>query len=703
MDIKRKLSIIIIVLGIVFIFSLDVFDLFSHGYYTESVSMSDIYEGDLQGVVNLSEEDSVKVQFTPIKKHFAGFVIYLTEQSENNSGNIVLKTSDESGKIIEQISVDISQIENEYEYKIRTKKHYKKDHTYFLEIKSQECKNVPKMLLIDSRYLTEESIENNLLLGYAYEESTFTNTEKVLITIFLISILLILISYLHRDVCMYVCMGRIGVFIFLATIMSWNFNFNSLDNNNLLFEDFQSSSEGLVVGSIAAEQDEMWEYLKTGLADYINITGDYYTLSDHTFLTNENWNNGYHRSENKILLSDSDYTKSFLYPENYIKFSNGQICKIIDVTEEGIYFIVTLESERPLNQWVYGDLSEAVFLNQYKNEVVRATGKNYQSQYGLQGKIYRHLARWFELDMLKLLTAIGTAYTLLLIVYLIAVKYDKFMASVFYVVFLLSPWIVNFSNNMYWVEFTWFLPMAVGLLCAWKVKDKKIRIFSYVLAFLFIMIKCLCGYEYISVVMMGLIQFLLVDLILAVVSKNKEHIRLLFRTIFILGICALIGFGAAICIHAPVKSGGDILAGIKLIIENDVLRRTYGMDLNKVIDNNIERMAIYSSSWEVLCKYFKFDTEIITGVAGNLFPLLCIAPLIIFLLEKKNNKLNLELFAMYCISFITTITWFILAKSHSYVHTHMNFVLWYFGFVQICIFIILKKLSNYFNKDKSAF
>lgn len=30
--------------------------------------------------------------------------------------------------------------------------------------------------------------------------------------------------------------------------------------------------------------------------------------------------------------------------------------------------------------------------------------------------------------------------------------------------------------------------------------------------------------------------------------------------------------------------------------------------------------------------------------------------------------------------------------AHSYVHTHMNYVLWYFGFVQICIYILCKQV-----------
>lgn len=101
------------------------------------------------------------------------------------------------------------------------------------------------------------------------------------------------------------------------------------------------------------------------------------------------------------------------------------------------------------------------------------------------------------------------------------------------------------------------------------------------------------------------------------------------------------------------------------------------------------------------CAYFHFSTEIIQGVTGNLFSLICIIPLCIFAYEIKNKNLNYELLMMYIIFFLTSISWFCLAKSHSYIHRHMNFVLWYFGFIQTCFYIIIKKFASAFESLKS--
>lgn len=207
--------------------------------------------------------------------------------------------------------------------------------------------------------------------------------------------------------------------------------------------------------------------------------------------------------------------------------------------------------------------------------------------------------------------------------------------------------------------------------------------------------KCLCGYEYITTIMMGAISFLLVDLIQAVFKKDRKKGIILFRTIFIIGIMAIAGFAVAICIHAMLRGNGNIQEGIQEIIKQDVLRRTNGADLNEF--DVVYWNSFNASVWETLCQYFRFETEIITGVAGNLFPILSIIPLCIFVYDYKIRRMERELVAMYIVFFLTTISWFCLAKSHSYIHTHMNYVLWYFGFIQICLYIIVNRIVKAYN------
>ena len=318
--------------------------------------------------------------------------------------------------------------------------------------------------------------------------------------------------------------------------------------------------------------------------------------------------------------------------------------------------------------------------------------KPYLSQVGLQGYIFSFLYNnlSFSTEILYIINCTLMAIVVMAICILLGKKYNKLMSIVFYIVFLLSPWICAFARNLYWVEFTWFLPMLIGLYCAINLNNRRKRVLCYILTYVFILIKCLCGYEYISTIMLGSVQFLLADLAINLMANKPKQVKQTFLTIFFIGILSMAGFMTAICIHAVLKGDGDIAIGIKNIYEQDVLRRTFGGSMNDFGYGYLD--SFNASIYETLRIYFHFDTEIITGLSGNLFPLLCIIPIFLFISEYKKEKNNIELIVIYSVCFITSVSWFVLAKAHSYIHTHMNYVLWYFGYIQVCIYVICQKI-----------
>lgn len=692
---KKLISLIILVALMIFVVCVDIADVFTHGFVCESMGIDDVYVDDVQGTIELSLQD-YQLRFSPSKRHFAGFQLYFDDIPAGEDGKLILTIEDAQGKALEIVT--LHQYELNRLFRVQTRKPLQKGRIYTLTISAEAFEQAPTMMLVDGACLTGESIDDNLLIGYAYHESTFGTGEKILLTVFAVSLALIALAAANHTSDWFRWGRSVGVFLLLTAVMSWNFCFGSLDNANSNFESFQSDSDALVTGAIEAARDEVWI---GGLAIYSDIDGShYYQKGDISYPTKDDWIQGYHCTESKVRLRVSEYSGEYAVTGNHIQFANGDIFQITDTGYDNGWYIVTLDAGRPLNHWKYGNLSDAAFMDAQKNEVPKGFCHRYLSQYGLQGKVYRHLEKFLSIDTLRVLTAIGTACTLMIVVYLIAARYNSLMAGVYYYVFLLSPWIVNFARNLYWVEFTWFLPMAAGLLCSWKYESRRVRIVTYCLAFLTILLKCLCGYEYISTIMMGLIQFLLVDMILAAVNGEQQKTMLLLRTIFWVGVAALAGFAVAICLHAPLKSNGNLLEGIALIVQNDVLRRTYGGDLNIYEPASVMGMSICSSVWEVLRKYYSFSTEIITGVPGNLFPLLNLVPLAIFACDAKQKKLNLQWVLMYAVFLITPISWFILAKAHSYIHTHMNFVLWYFGFIQICLYIIAAKIADTMKQNK---
>lgn len=691
---KTAIILSLILIGIL-IFLIGPLDYFSHGFFSEVVNYEDIDQDDFLGCVDLSQQD-YQLMFTPAKANFAGFEINLINQP-NNTGAIILTVTDQNGKLTDKISVDVGNIQSEVWYKVPTNKKINVGTTYTLTIHAENCTSAPLLQLVDSDYIGAESNSDNLLIGFAYRKSTFTVQQRILISLLMLAIGGIVASFAWKNEQKRTFFQSLSGFVLLLTVLAWNFSFNSLDTQNTwTFTDFQVDSETLVSSHIVAQKNGVDINYRYGLGRYIGTNGYLYSYSQ-TYLTDENWQNGYSKSAPQILVYSNEYTRSVAVIGNYIRFANEDVLLITDVADDGTWLTITFQYEKPLRKAYFGDLSEITFLDANYNELPKGMVGWYSAQFGLHGKIFRRLSKYFSIETLHLLCSLATAFVLVAICYLISQKYNLLFAGVFYVTFLLSPWIVNFARNLYWVEFTWFIPMAIGLFCSKNIDKRLCRIVSYLGATASIALKCLCGYEYISTIMMGLITFLLVDFVEAVVAKERGKQVLLFRTTLIIGVSALLGFAIAICLHASIRANGNgIIEGIKEIFFNDVLRRTYGADINLFSRfTGLEAEAVNASMWEVLCKYFRFDTQIITGVPGNLFPVLCLIPLVIFVSDYKKKQTNYRKIAMYIVCFCSTISWYVLAKCHSYVHTHMNFVLWYFGFVQVCLYVIFEKLANW--------
>ncbi len=698
---KHKIGLIVSTLiMIIAIIVLGPMDAFTHGFFYDEIDCSQIAEDDFKDRVDL-ENGEYEMIFSPQDPHMVGFEIYLINQSDGNTGKLHMTIMDLDRNEIDSIVVDLNKIKSESWYKVYTNVELKEGEEYLLRFSAVDCAITPHLQSVDSKYLPDETLSGNILLAYAYARPTFTFQNKIILSMFIIAVWMMICAGFLPE-------GKkkvsriIAICILLTSILAWNYMYNSMDNQNISFSGFQADSETLVTGVIYAEQEGVYfrgENEKGfGLGRYYDLKG---LLSSYTldYITDDNWLNGYLRAECAIIVNSNIYSKEVAVTGNYIGFDNGETLQIVDVVDNGTNIVIYLNSDEILTSAKYGSLDDVTFYNADLQPLEASRVIAYVSQYGLQGKVFRHLAGYMEDDQaianLNLLCSIATALVFVLITMLLAMKYNKLMSGCFFVTFWLSPWIVNFARNLYWVEFTWFIPMLVGLFCAWKINNRKCRTASYIAAFIAVFGKCLCGYEYISVVMMGLIAFLLVDFILSISKKDKVQVKLLFRTIVIVGITALLGFMAAICVHAPLKGNGSIIVGIKNIFEQDVLRRTVGGDLNGFSETMLA--SLNASIWETYCKYFHFGTEVITGMAGNLFPLLCVVPLSIFAYEYKAKRLNVELVSMYIVFFLTSISWFCLAKGHSYIHTHMNYVLWYFGFVQTCLYIIVNKIRETFS------
>jgi hypothetical protein len=683
---------ILITIGfVVMILCIGPFDIFFHGFYCETKEYDQIYEEDLQSLPLL--EQNFEQVFVPQKRHFAGVSMYLAGSETETAGELLLRIYDEKGTCMDQALVHLESVQLDEWHPVYMGKRLKAGETYTLQICTQNRQEPLHLKLVDADYLPEETIKGNLLVGYAYGESTFDFQEKTLIILFLVAVWLFLF---RKQVRLPFIQGiggtEIARFLFLTILLTWNYSFNSMNHGNEAFVDFHARGETLVMGCVYAEHGGvvLHEY---GLGRYTDIKG---TLSNYTtdFLTDENWEHGYSRTEPMIAVANHPFTKRTCVVGNTIRFANGDAFVIEQITEKKKYLYLALSAEQALLEGKYGSLSEVQFLDQEGKVLKGGMLEDYESQYGLQGKVFRTLARYMEFEKvltnLRFLCSLGTAVIFTLLVLALAYKYNTVLAFSFYLVFWLSPWVVNFAHNLYWVEFTWFLPMLIGIICSIKLEDKRYRLSCYGAVMIAVLGKSLCGYEYITNVMLGGITFFVLDFVNAVREKDKERGKLIFCTTFWFGLFSLLGFLLAICMHGKLRGNGDILAGIQSILEQDVLRRVGGGEMG-----NFEPVywdSLNTSVWETLGRYFHFSTEVLAGIPGNVFPLLCSTPVGIFLYRYKKGTINWKDVWMYLTFFTVCVSWFVLAKPHSYIHLHLNYVLWYFGYVQICIYIIVKQV-----------
>jgi hypothetical protein len=156
---------------------------------------------------------------------------------------------------------------------------------------------------------------------------------------------------------------------------------------------------------------------------------------------------------------------------------------------------------------------------------------------------------------------------------------------------------------------------------------------------------------------------------------------------------ALLGFFCALLMHANLRGDGNIINGVVAIYKEDVRRSTLAGWSEVYGANN--KGSMDASLMDVIISYFKRDEDIISGISGKFFPLLSVLPLLIFSYNGIKKKVEIRDGVLYVVSFLTSISWFVLGKSHSAMHGFLNFVLWNFGYIQICFYIIIKQFLNW--------
>jgi hypothetical protein len=149
---------------------------------------------------------------------------------------------------------------------------------------------------------------------------------------------------------------------------------------------------------------------------------------------------------------------------------------------------------------------------------------------------------------------------------------------------------------------------------------------------------------------------------------------------------SVLGFLTALLFHGYIRND-DIIEGVITTLRGDALKYTsVGSRITGIAKGSdtslLSLIEIYMLNWKT--SIFFFYNEKFQEFAVLL--LLALAACISRYLAS-DGATRFYYISLLLAGLAPPLSWFILLKTHSVIHTHLNFVLWYFGTVQFCCYI----------------
>ena len=326
----------------------------------------------------------------------------------------------------------------------------------------------------------------------------------------------------------------------------------------------------------------------------------------------------------------------------------------------------------------------------------------YNSQPGGQGMIFSVLDRLipfsqqFKLNFFYILTALLSAVALTFIINWFYEEFGLLTAILVLGSTLLSHWLTVFGKNLWWSLWAFYLPMIAVLYYLKNYRDaEKHHITKFcMLIFIAVSIKCFInGYEYITTT---LIMMITPCIYYAILDKwNKDQcLKLTFATAIGSGVAIFLSV-IMLCYQIGAVKGGFI-DGIEHVIWS-FGKRTYGdaEDFPPVYAASLDAGTIGVVITYLNGVFFDLNNYISIKdgfVSKNIFKIryyylivLFIPTTVLLLLNRKemreeHRKQFSALFWTTWFSILAPLSWFVIFKAHSYIHTHMSFLLWQMPF-----------------------
>jgi hypothetical protein len=350
-----------------------------------------------------------------------------------------------------------------------------------------------------------------------------------------------------------------------------------------------------------------------------------------------------------------------------------------------------------------GQIQEDVIKSQYEayyKNLNFETFSPYYSQIGFQGitlSIFDRITPFSSeknIKMLKLLNSMLFALTLSIIIIWFYLEFGLTISVTVLLTTIFSQWVTVFGRNLWWVTWAFYLPF-IAILFILILKKKSYL--AIILTFIALFIKCLYnGYEYITTtILMMLTPYIYYSIL------EGWKLKLFVRRISIIATTAIVSVLSSTIILAYQISTvtGSFKKGLHHIFIYSVGKRTHGDASNYP---QVYADSLNAGTFGVIDKYLKgiiFDFNNLFNTSYGFLRINYLTVIVIFAVfsgliylskhypEKvpfrkicKNRRKLSALAISTWFSILAPLSWFVIFKGHSYIHTHMNYITWHMPF-----------------------
>lgn len=304
------------------------------------------------------------------------------------------------------------------------------------------------------------------------------------------------------------------------------------------------------------------------------------------------------------------------------------------------------------------------------------------AQIGLQGSVFGLLKLIF--GKYAFLYSITVFILCLCFFYILSWIYGELGTGatiISYIFLLFNQWLTVSARNLYWVIFTFLLPFIISLYFLKREETTgKLSISAYAaLIFIVVFIRNTCGFEMISTILINMEVPLFYY-----AYKNKWDTKKFVNRFLIIGASGVLAFVVCFIVHLiqlMIFTDDGIAMAIE-IMKNDIAKRT-GTLKNMKDYSGLVRESLEASKITVIKKYLFEGKPIIFHLKmGVLLLLYGVFVALSFSSEKYIDDIDLirpvlmSTLLMNLVSLMAPFSWFVLASGHSYIHTHINYILW---------------------------